>query len=452
MKRQSMDMTEGNIWKLLSLFAVPLLFGNLFQQLYNTVDSIIVGNFVGKNALAAVGSTTVICNTMVNFFNGISIGAGVLISNYYGARDRENLQRTIHTIASLTVILGVGVTLFSVPWVPFMLKMISTPDDVIGYASVYLRIYFLGIVFLFTYNMGSSVLRAVGDTKRPLYFLITSSLLNIALDLLFVVVFHWGIAGVAAATVLSQAVSAILVCAALMRAEEAYKLRVKRICMDMALCRRILLLGLPIGVQQSLTAFSNAFVQSYINAFGSAAIMAGWSCHIKIDQFCILPVMSIGQSVTTFVSQNLGAKKLERAKAGVRTAVYMGTGLLLLICVILAFTSGNMVKLFNRDTEVVYYGVLFVWMSIPFRFFSAWNQTYAGALRGSGNTKASMLIMLFSLVICRQVYLFVITRFVNNVYTVGLGYPVGWICCGLLSRWYYKHSGWEETYIGREKR
>ena len=195
MKRQSMDMTEGNIWMLLSLFAVPLLFGNLFQQLYNTVDSIIVGNFVGKNALAAVGSTTVICNTMVNFFNGISIGAGVLISNYYGARDRENLQRTIHTIASLTVILGVGVTLFSVPWVPFMLKMISTPDDVIGYASVYLRIYFLGIVFLFTYNMGSSVLRAVGDTKRPLYFLITSSLLNIALDLLFVVVFHWGLRG-----------------------------------------------------------------------------------------------------------------------------------------------------------------------------------------------------------------------------------------------------------------
>ncbi|MCD7909062.1 MAG: MATE family efflux transporter [Clostridium sp.] len=447
-----MDMTQGNIWKLLSLFAVPLLFGNLFQQLYNTVDSIIVGNFVGKNALAAVGSTTAICNTMVNFFNGISIGAGVVISNYFGARERENLQRAIHTIALLTVILGIGVTLISVPWVPLMLRLIATPDGVIGHASIYLRIYFLGIFFLFTYNMGSSVLRAVGDTKRPLYFLITSSLLNIVLDLVFVVVFGWGIAGVAAATVFSQAVSALLVCAALMRTGEAYKLCIKNIRMDLALCRRILLLGLPIGVQQSLTAFSNAFVQSYINAFDSASIMAGWSCHIKIDQFCILPVMSIGHSVTTFVSQNLGAKKLERAKAGVRTAIYMGTGLLILICVILAFTSGQLVKLFNRDAEVVYYGILFVWLSIPFRFFSAWNQTYAGALRGSGNTKTSMLIMLFSLVVCRQVYLYVITRFANNVYTVGLGYPVGWICCGLLSRWYYKHSGWEEKYIEQEGR
>lgn len=451
MKRRSMDMTQGNIWKLLSLFAIPLLFGNLFQQLYNTVDSMIVGNFVGKTALAAVGSTTAICNTMVNFFNGISIGAGVVISNYFGAGDRANLQRAINTIALLTIILGLGVTLLSVPMVPFMLRMMSTPDDVIGHASTYLRIYFLGIVFLFTYNMGSSVLRAVGDTRRPLYFLITSSLLNIVLDLVFVVNFQWGIAGAAAATVISQAVSAILVCRALMRAEEAYRLRIKEIRIDMALCRRILLLGLPIGVQQSLTAFSNAFVQSYINAFDSSSIMAGWSCHIKIDQFCILPVMSIGQSVTTFVSQNLGAKKLERAKEGVRTAVYLGTGLLILICVILAFTSGQLVGLFNQDPEVIYYGILFVGITIPFRFFSAWNQIYAGALRGSGNTKASMFIMLFSLVFCRQIYLLVVTGFVNNVYTVGLGYPVGWICCGLLSRWYYKHSGWEKKYLEQEK-
>ncbi len=451
MKRQSMDMTQGNIWKLLALFAVPLLFGNLFQQLYNTVDSVIVGNFVGKTALAAMGATTAICNTLVNFFNGISIGAGVVISNYFGARDRENLQKAIHTIASLTIILGLGVTLLSVPWVPFMLKMMSTPGDVIGQASVYLRIYFLGILFLFTYNMGSSVLRAVGDTKRPLYFLITSSLLNIVLDLLFVIVFRWGIAGAAAATVLSQAVSAMLVCAALLRTKDAYQLKVKHIRMDMTLCRRILLLGLPIGVQQSLTAFSNAFVQSYINGFNSSSIMAGWSCHIKIDQFCILPVMSIGQSVTTFVSQNLGAKKLERAKEGVKTALYLGTGLLILICVILAFSTRQLVGLFNRDAEVIFYGVLFVWMTIPFRFFSAWNQTYAGALRGSGNTKASMFIMLFGLVVCRQIYLYVITRFVNNVFTVGLGYPVGWICCGLLSRWYYKHSGWEKKYTEQER-
>ena len=451
MKRRSMDMTEGNILKLLTMFAVPLLFGNLFQQLYNTVDSIIVGNFVGKNALAAVGSTTAICNTMVNFFNGISIGAGVVISGYFGARDGDNLQNAVQTIALLTLILGLGVTLLSVPWVPFMLSLMSTPGEVIGHASVYLRIYFLGIVFLFTYNMGSSILRAVGDTKRPLYFLITSSLLNIVLDLVFVVVFRWGIAGAAAATVVSQAVSALLVCGALLRTKEIYRLRVNHIRLDMRLCRKILLLGLPIGVQQSLTAFSNAFVQSYINGFGSASILAGWSCHIKIDQFCILPVMSIGQSVTTFVSQNLGARKVARAKEGVRTALYLGTGLLLLICVFLAFTSGQLVSLFNRDAEVIYYGALFVLMTIPFRFFSAWNQTYAGALRGSGNTKASMFIMLFGLVVCRQIYLFVITRFFNNVYTVGLGYPVGWICCGLLSRWYYKHSGWEQQYIEQER-
>lgn len=357
----------------------------------------------------------------------------------------------VGTIALITIVLGASVTLLSIPWVPFMLKMMSVPNDVIGHASAYLRIYFLGTIFLFTYNMGSSILRAVGDTKRPLWFLIISSLLNIILDFVFVVALQWGIAGVAVATVLSQAVSATLICVTLMRTNEDYRLCVKNVRMDAALCKRILLLGVPIGVQQSLTAFSNAFVQSYINAFGASSIMAGWSCHIKIDQFCILPVMSIGQSVTTFVSQNIGAKKLERAREGVRTALCLGTGLLIFICVILAFTSRQLVGVLNRDAEVITYGVLFVWLSLPFRFFSAWNQTYAGALHGSGNAKASMFIMLFSFVVCRQVYLYGITRFANNIYTVGLGYPVGWICCGLLSRWYYRHSGWEKKYMKQEK-
>lgn len=445
-KKHSIDMTEGPIWRLLVMFAIPLLLGNLFQQLYNTVDSIILGNFVSKAALAAVGSTTSMCNTLINFFNGVSIGAGVVISHYFGAKDSENLHSAIETSITVAFVIGFAASLLAIPFVPLMLDLISTPADMLEEATVYLRIYFMGVIFLFTYNMGSGILRAVGDTQRPLRFLIISSLLNIGLDLLFVVGFQMGIAGAAFATIISEAVSAVLVCMHLGRIEDVYRLTLRDLHINWAVLKRILIVGLPVGIQQSLTAFSNTFVQAYVNRFDSTDIVAGWSAHVKVDQFGILPAQSIGQATTTFVSQNLGAGKLERAKKGTKTALVMGVGVLLVISAIIFVSAEGLASLFNQEPEVVYYGTLFIALMVPFRFFSALNQVYAGSMRGTGDSRGPMFIMLFSLVLVRQAYLYIATHFVNNVYVVGLGYPVGWMASALLGGWYYYHSGWERRY------
>lgn len=445
-KKHTLDMTKGTIWKLLVVFALPMLLGNLFQELYNTVDSIVIGNFVGKEALAAIGATTAICNTIIRFFNGISVGAGVVISRAFGAQNDEKLHWAVETILAVSLVMGLLVTLVALPLTPWMLRAISTPEDVVGPASTYLQIYIIGIVFLFFYNMGSFILRAVGDTRRPLIFLIITSIVNIVLDIVFVVVFHMGIGGTAWATVIAEMVSALMVYHCLITTKDSYRFRWRDICIDPSILKDIVLIGLPTGIQQGLTSFSNAFVQSYINGFDSS-VMAGWSCHLKIDQFMLLPVQSIGQAMTTFVSQNLGAKKLERAKEGTRIALWMGTSFTVILGLLIYFMAGNIIGLFNRDASVLYYGTVFVTMMVPFRFFSAWNQIYAGSLRGAGDAKGPVTIMLFSFVFCRQVYLFIITRFIYNVYSVGLGYPVGWAICALLSRWYYRHSNWEKPFL-----
>lgn len=445
-RNHTINMTEGPILRLLVMFAIPLLLGNLFQQLYNTVDSIILGNFVGKEALAAVGSTTSLCNTLINFFNGVSIGAGVIISRHFGGKDNERLHSAVETSITVALVIGLASSLLSIPFVPLMLNLISTPADMIDQATTYLRIYFMGVIFLFTYNMGSSILRAVGDTQRPLRFLIISSLFNILLDLLFVVEFSMGIAGAAVATVLSQAVSAVLVCRHLGKTKDVYQLTFHDLHINWLVLKDILIVGLPVGIQQSLTAFSNTFIQAYINRFDSIPIVAGWSAHVKVDQFGILPAQSIGQAATTFVSQNLGAGKLERAKQGTKTALVFGVGVLLVISVFLFVFNEELASLFNQDPEVVYYGALFISLMAPFRFVSGPNQVYAGSMRGAGDSRGPMFIMLFSFVLVRQTYLFIITKFVNNVYVVGLGYPVGWIASATLGALYYYHSGWERRY------
>lgn len=434
---KSIDMTCGSIWRHLILFAAPLLLGNLFQQLYNTVDSVVVGNFVGDEALAAMGCTTSICNTMIYFFNGISIGAGIIISNYFGAQNWKKLHQAIETAVLTAVVLGLAVSLLSLPVVPFMLRLMHTPADVIGPAGSYLRIYFLGTIFLFCYNIGSGILRAVGDTQTPLKILIMTSLLNIVLDLFFVVVLDGGIAGAATATVLAEAVSAAATFAVLCRAEEAVRLNWRDLRIDGGILKSILTLGMPVAIQQSLTSFSNAFVQGYINSFESTAIMAGWSSYLKLDQFSLLPVISMGQATTTFVGQNLGAGNKERARKGTRYAILMGCGVIAVICTILGVFAKDLVSLFNQEPEVIYYGTQFIWMSLPFRFCGVCNQTLAGALRGGGDARGPMLIMLFSFVFCRQAYLFVVTQFAKNIYTVGFGYPFGWIVCCVMSVGYY---------------
>ena len=257
-------------------------------------------------------------------------------------------------------------------------------------------------------------------------------------------VFHWGISGVAIATVMAETVSAFLACMTLTRTDGAHKLVLRDLHINKTCLGEIFRIGLPAGVQQGLTAFSNALVQAYVNGLGSSVIMAGWSCHSKIDQFAILPAQSMGQAATTFVGQNLGAKNVKRARKGVRQAVFMGVGVLICISIAMALSARSLVSLFNRDPSVLHYGTLFILMTVPFRFCSSFNQILAGSLRGSGDAKGPMCIMLFSFVVCRQIYLFFVTKIAFNEYTVGLGYPVGWIVCAVISYFYYKRSRWEE--------
>ncbi len=432
-------MTVGPIFGQLVLFSLPLMLGNVFQMLYNTVDSIIVGNFVSKQALAAIGSTTMITNMMVFFFNGFSIGAGVTIGQYFGARDMDNLHRAIETTMAATFLLSVVFSGVGVALVRPLLLMMSTPEDVFADAAVYLRIYIGGISGLLIYNMGSGILRAVGDSTRPLYFLILTSILNIILDLFFVLVLKAGIAGAAIATILSQFLSGTLILVLLTRTKDIYRLNWKELRLDFPILRQIFAVGLPAAVQSVLTAFSNIFVQSYINIFGSDC-MAGWSSYNKLDQFIMLPMQSMAMAATTFVSQNVGAGNDRRADRGTVSALLLTCGITGVIIALLIGFAPSAVRLFSPDPAVIEYGVLFIRTNVAFLLFNCINHVLAGALRGRGDSRAPMIIMLSTFVGVRQVYLYIVTRFVANTpRIVGFGYPVGWVCCCALELFYFAH-------------
>ena len=431
------DMTDGSIIKQITLFALPLMLGNVFQMLYNTVDSIVVGNFVGKQALAAVGSTTMIVNMMVFFFNGFSTGAGVVIANYFGARNMEKLHKAIETTMAATFLLSVLFTVAGIAAVKPMLRFMATPEDVFGEATVYLQIYIGGISGLLVYNMGSGILRAVGDTMRPLYFLIFTSVLNTLLDLLFVLGLHSGIEGVAWATIISQFISAFLILLLLTRSKDIYRLTWQDLKIDRGILGGIFAVGLPAGIQSVITAFSNVFVQSYVNFFGSSC-MAGWSCYNKLDQFVMLPMQSMAMAATTFVSQNIGAGRERRADQGTVITVSMSVGVTAVIVALLCLFAAPAVRLFSPDESVIEYGVLFIRANCFFLLFNCVNHVLAGALRGRGDSKGPMIIMLLAFVGIRQVYLYVVTRFIANTpFLVGFGYPVGWTTCCIIELTYF---------------
>ncbi|MBQ7487477.1 MAG: MATE family efflux transporter [Clostridia bacterium] len=433
----SRDMTSGPILKQVILFSLPLMLGNVFQMLYNTVDSIVVGNFVGKEALAAVGSTTVIVNMLVFFFNGFSIGAGVLIGYHFGAKAYKTLHTAIETTLTATFILCIMFTIVGVLLVRPMLRFMSTPDDVLDSATVYLTIYFSGISGLLIYNIGSGILRAVGDTTRPLMFLILTSVLNIILDLLFVIVLKAGIAGVAYATIISQFISAALILILLTRTDDIYRFVWKDMHIDFSTLGKIFSVGLPAAIQSVITAFSNIFVQSYINYFGSSC-MAGWSCYNKLDSFLMLPIQSMAMAATTFVSQNIGAKQKERVSRGTTTIVLSSLAVTAFIAVILFLFAPQFIGLFTGDSSVIDFGVLFIKANVFFLLFNRINHVLAGALRGRGDSKGPMIIMILGFVVIRQISLYVLTHFISNTpMWVGFGYPVGWMCTCVVELSYY---------------
>lgn len=442
----SADMTTGTIWKHLVKFAVPMMIGMLFQQLYNTIDSVVVGRFVGKEALAAVGSTTVIINTLIGLFSGLSAGATVGISQNFGAKNYEGMRKVVNTAILMTFALGILFTILGIIIVKPMLRLMSTPEDVMAQASTYLRVYFCGISGLMLYNMGAGILRAVGDSKRPLYFLIFSALTNTVLDLVFVVLFRLGVAGVAIATSVSQAISAVLVLYILSLPNEICRIGWKHIRIDMPSLRLIFRIGLPSALQMGITSFSNVFVQSYVNAFGSDA-MAGWSCYNKLEGVAFIPTQCISLATTTFVGQNFGAGDLKRARHGTKIAVILCSSSCAILSGIMIAFSTPLVQLFSTDSAVIEYGSYFIRFISLFVVIHCISQVLAGALRGYGITRETMIMLLISFVVTRQIYLYIATRLSHGRWVIAFAYPEGWICCTLLVCSYYLFVDWKKKAV-----
>ena len=417
-RRADTDMTTGSIMRHLIAFSVPLLIGNIFQQLYNTVDSVVVGNFVGKQALAAVGSVAPIINMLIGFFTGFATGAGVLISRYFGAHERENVHKAVQTTIALTIILSVALSVVGVWMTPLMLRAMQTPDDVIVQAEEYLRIYFL----------------------------VVSAVVNTVLDIVFVAVFRMGIAGVAIATVIAQLASAVLTLMVLTRTAGEYHVTLRELRVDKEMLGKICALGLPAALQLAVTSFSNVFVQSYINRFGSDC-MAGWTSYNKIDAFALLPITSISMAATTFVGQNLGAGDPVRARQGTRTALWLSEAATAIILVPLMIFAPQLIRLFNQEPDVCAYGTLFIRLSSPFYLLITVNQVISGALRGAGDSRNCMYITLGSFVVFRQVYLMIVYKLWGTIIPVVMGYPAGWVVCSVIFFFYYRSGRWKKSAV-----
>ena len=439
--RKYTDMTDGGILNHMFRFSVPLLLGYLLQNLYGAFDAIVVGNYVGSNALAAVGASGQFINMIIAFFMGMSMGAGVLISQAFGAHDSRDMNGLIHTAVTLAALLGVVLSVAGIILTPGVLQLMRTPEQVVPESTIYLRVYFAGLTGLTVYNIGASILTAVGDTRRPLYFLIISTCVKITCNILTVTVFKLGIAGVAYSTLLAQVVTSTLVIIALCRAHGPHKLNLRSLRVNLSLTRRIFRIGLPGGIQTSIISASNIVVQSYINMMG-AQVVAGYSATTRLDAFIMLPVQTMAMTVTTFVGQNLGAGKVKRARQGVRIAMVIGLIMTAAISAAALISGDRLLRIFSPDQEVIGYGLRFLRVFAPLYFILCFSQIIPGALRGSGDVKMAMFTCVASFVGIRQVYLFIMTKVAYTPETVALGFPMTWAIAGAILTVYYMKRDW----------
>lgn len=424
--KKSTVMTEGSIWKKILFFSIPLILGNLFQQLYNTVDSIIVGNYIGSEALAAVGSSGSLINLLIGFCIGASAGAGVVIAQFYGAQDREGVRKAVHTTIAIAIAAGAVLTVVGIVATPILLKAMGTPQEVFDQASIYLKVYFGGILFSVVYNMSAGILNAVGNSKRSLVYLMIAATSNIFLDLLFVVVLKMGIVGAAIATDISQLLSCIFIILFLVRSEDVYRVKLKDIrCYD-NLLGKILKIGLPTGVQNIVISLSNVIVQSSVNSFGAVA-MAGFATYIKVDGFNILPVLSFSMAATTFVGQNVGAGRLDRVKKGMYVSVAMGIIYTVCTGILLLTFAPQVIGVFTQNGKVVEYGVYIMKFFCPFYWMLGILHILAGTIRGTGKTMQAMVVFLFSLCIFRVLWIWGAMSVSHKIGGVMLGYPLSWL-------------------------
>lgn len=440
-KSSQVIMTKGVIWKQLLAFSMPLLVGNLFQQLYNTVDSVVVGNFIGSGALAAVGSSNSLINLIIGMFMGIATGAGVIISQYYGAGDKQKLYWAVHTCMALSIVGGGLLIVLGVAASPLILQWMGTPKEVMPSSVAYLRIFFCGSLFNLVYNMGAGILRAVGDSKRPLYYLCVSSVINIILDLLFVVVFGMGTEGVGYATVIAQGASAALTMKALIKTEDSYRLVPSKIRIDRRMMLRILRLGIPSGIQQSIISLSNVIVQANINSYGAAA-MAGYGAYSKVDGFAMLPLQSFCMASTTFTGQNIGAGKGRRVKKGIFQGIAISLIYTAAISLFLFLNAERILRIFSPEEQVIAYGCTTMNLLLPFYWSIAIHQILMGSIRGSGRTMVSMLIGVGNMCILRMIYINLLVPFFPSFEAVMWCYPITWITTMLMDIIYSLKARW----------
>ena len=439
------SLTEGVIWKRMLMFALPVFLGNVFQQFYNAFDSWCVGNFLGENALAAVSSSGSLIFMMIGFFNGVAMGAGVLIARCYGARDYESMRKAIHTDVAFGLAAGVVLSILGVAFSPTILTWMGTPEEVMPQSVSYFRFYFCGAVFTVMYNIFVGIHHAVGDSRHPLYFLIIATCINVVLDLLFVGVFHWGVGSAALATTLSQGFSALACCVHLMKVDAPYRLRVKEIRFHWPSLKSIVRFGLPSGIQNSVISFANVVVQTNINSFGKAA-MAGCGSYSKIEGFAFLPVTCFVQALSTFVGQNLGAKKYDRVKKGVAFGVTCSCTMAELIGIACYVLAPRLISIFNNAPEVVDYGTRHMRTICLFYCLMALSHCIAGVMRGAGRPAIPMVTMLVCWCLLRVSYITVALKFVNELTTVSWAYPITWTCSSIVFLVCFFRADWMHAF------
>lgn len=438
-------MTEGSIEKHLISFAVPLFLGNLFQQLYNTADSLIVGNFLGSEALASVSSSSNLIFLMIGFFNGIAVGAGVVVARAFGAGDKKGLHTAIHTILAFGLVAGVVLTLLGVLLAPQILVWMGTPESILAGSVSYFRIYFLGSIPFVLYNICVGILQSVGDSRHPLYYLMISSVVNILLDLLFVAGFKMGVGSAAAATAISQLVSAALCFIRLCRTDDVYRVTLRDIRFDIPMLGKIIRNGLPAGCQNSIIAFANVIVQTNINAFGEIAV-AGQGVYAKIEGFGFLPITCFAMALTTFISQNLGAGEYDRAKKGARFGILCSMAIAEIIGLAIFLGAPFLMWLFDRNPDVIASGVGRAQADCLFYFLLAFSHCIAGIMRGAGKASVPMVVMLISWCVIRVAYITVAIRFIPSIQIIYWAYPITWAISSVIFLVYFLKSDWLHAY------
>lgn len=433
--------TEGSIGKGIITFALPMFLGHLFQQLYNTADSLIVGNFLGDKALAAVSSSGSLIFLLVGFFNGIAMGSGVIVARYYGAKEMEKLQKAIHTIVAFGLVSGLVLMLLGMGLTPHILKWMGTPDDVLPSSITYFRIYFAGSIGFVMYNVFMGILQSVGDSRHPLQYLIISSIINIILDLVFIAGFHFGVGSAALATIISQIVSALLSFRRLLKSPPEYRITIRKIGFDPFMLKQIFTYGLPAGLQNSIISVANVVVQSNINSFGSAA-MAGCGSYAKVEGFGFLPITCFSQSLTTFIGQNLGAKKLDRVKKGARFGVLCSVITAELTGIGIYIFAPFLISLFADEPGVIAYGVLQARTVTLFYFLLAFSHCMAGIFRGAGKAVVPMVVMLVCWCLIRISYITGIMRVIHEITAIFWAYPLTWSLSSIIFLIYYFKADW----------